>query len=314
MQSPFSQGSFTVRDILLHEAKALSNNGPIRAEPKEPFCGLDPFTRLHDFGAGGCRVQQWPDDEDPSAWGGRNESLLLDQLIHSPATWEVEKEYNNQFSQLLGSIDHSRLERGFRASDEGSEERLLGVLNDILCRVTAVAFVFLIQLWRSKPEHTSHPDYPAAFEALHQFSVHQIRTSQRRTSRSRVIAITVPQSSYLRSRETYDAYNSLVIGAVQRTGFTEKIHVANERGCKTSDEVLSSILDDADKGKDRDTSYLFKKFGLRGNWQSVPVGHIVQVKLTSFCTPFILSNLPRCRTLRLYPPARWVCLHRYGDI
>ena len=208
MQNPFSQGSFTVRDILLHEAKALSNHGPLRAEPKEPECDLDPFTRLRDFGAGGCRVQQWPDDDDPYTWGSRNESLLLGEPIHSPARWEVEREYNSRFNHLLALIDHSYLEGGFRASDEGREEQFLAVLNNMLCRVTAIAFVFFIQLWRRNPEYTSHPDYPAAFEALHQFSVQQIRTSQRMSSRSRGVAITVPQTSYLQSREKYEGYGS----------------------------------------------------------------------------------------------------------
>jgi len=312
MQNSFSQGSFTVRDILLHEAKALSDHALLRAEPKEPECDLDPYTRLRDVGAGGCRVQQWPDDEDPCAWGGRNESLLLDEPIHSPAKWEIEKEYSSRFNNLLASIDHSYLEGGFRASDEGYEEQFLAILNNILCRATAIALVLLIQLWRSNPEYTSHPDYPAAFEALHQFSVHQICTSQRMSSRSRGIAIAIPQTSYIQSTEKYEDYSPLLIGTAQRTGFAEKIHVANERGCKTSDEVLSSILDDGDK--DKDTNYLFKKFGLRNDWQSVPVGHIAQVKLRSFCTSFNLSNLPRCRTFRLYAPAIWACLHRYGDI
>jgi len=306
MLLPFSQGSFTIRDILLHEAKALSNHGTVTAEPKEPECGLDPFTRLRDSGAGGCHVQQWPDDDDPYAWGGRNESLLLDKPIHSPATWEIEREYHSRFDHLLGWIDHSRLGGG--ASDE---EQSLSILSDILSRVTAIAFVFLIQLWRSNPEYTSHLDYPTACEALHQFSVHQIRTSQRRTSESRGAAITVPQTFYPQSGEKYEGYDSLVIGTVQRRGFTEKIHVGNEGGCKTSDELLSSILDGTDN---KDTSYLFKKFSLRGDWQLVPVGHIVQVKLTSFCALSILSNLPRCRTLLLYVPARWACLRRYGDI
>ena len=64
----------------------------------------------------------------------------------------------------------------------------------------------------------------------------------------------------------------LVVGTILRTGFAEKTHAANERGCETADEVLSSVLDN---NADSDINVLFKQLSLRNNWQSVAVGHIV---------------------------------------
>jgi len=271
---PFSQQKFTVRDILCHEAEALSNHGPSRSEPKEPECSLDPFTRLHDLGAGMCHVKRWPDDIDPYAWGCRNESLLLDELICSPARWEVEEAYSANFKSLLGPIDYSYMEGVLKDDDEGYEQFLV-ILHNILLRVTSIAFVFLIQLWRRNPEHSTHPDYRIAFEALHHVIVQQIRTSQRMSPERRGVAVIVPRT---RSR---GKYGHLIIGTVQSTGFAERIHAVNEDGCRTTDEVLSSILDN---DEDQDTNSLFMKFGPRNDWQSVAVGHIVQVKTTIYCT------------------------------
>ncbi len=97
---PFSQQKFTVRDILRHEAEALSNHSPSRSE---------------------CR----------------NESLLLDEPICSPARWEVEEEYRGSFKSLLGPIDYSYMECVLKDDDEG----FLVVLHNILHRVTLIAFV-----------------------------------------------------------------------------------------------------------------------------------------------------------------------------
>ncbi len=167
---PFTERNFTVRDILWHEAEALSNHGPSRGEPKEPESDLETFTRLRNFGAGLCCVKQWPVDEEPYAWGCRNEALLLDEPIHSPARWEVEEEYRSQFNHLLQPIDYTHIS-GFRDSDGGQEGQFLVILNNIFQRLTTVAFIFLIQLWRRNSEHSSHPDYHVAFEALQSFSV-----------------------------------------------------------------------------------------------------------------------------------------------
>ena len=93
----------------------------------------------------------------------------------------------------------------------------------------------------------------------------------------------VPQTTYVRSRGKYGEYNPLVIGTVQRTGFSEKIHTADQRRCRTTDDVLSSILDN---DADQDTNNLFMKFGPRNDWKSVAVGHIVQVNSTVFCISF----------------------------
>ena len=297
----FSEQNFTVRDILRHEAGALSNHCPSRAEAKEPESDLETFTRLRNFGAGVCRVKQWPVDEDPYAWGCRNETLLLNEPIHSPAGWEVEEEYRSRFKYLLRPIDYTNIGGGFRDSD--GEQQFLVILNSIFQRLTTTAFVFLIQLWRRNPEHTSHPDYRIVFEALHNFTVQQIRTSERMTTRSREIAIMLPQTRY-------EGYKPSVLGTVQCTGFAEKIHSANERGCRTADEVLSSILDDTDQ----ETNNLFMRFGLRNDWQSVAIGQIVQVMLKfSACRLLPILDSPRCHTLHLSPPATWACLRQYGD-
>jgi hypothetical protein len=266
---PFSEQKFTVRDILRHEAEALSKYGPSRGKPKEPESDLETFTRLRNFGAGLCRVKQWPVDEDPYAWGCRNETLLLDEPIHSPASWEVGEEYRSRFPQLLLPIDYTDL-GGFRNSDGGERGQLLVVLNNMFKRLTTVALIFLIQLWRRDPEHSSHPDYHIAFEALHDLSVQQIQSSM---TQGHEVAIMLPQTSEIHSR--HDGYKPIVLGSVQRTGFAEKIHPANEGGCRTADEVLSSILDETDQ----DTNGLFARFGLRNDWQSVSIGQIVQVKL-----------------------------------
>jgi hypothetical protein len=279
---PFSQQEFTVRDLLCHEAEVLSNHSPSRSEPKEPECGLDPFTRLHDLGAGACRVKRWPDNIDPYAWGSRNESLLLDEPICSPARWEVEEAYRANFKSLLGPIDYSYLDGILKDDDKGYEEPFLVVLHNILLRVTSIAFVVLIQLWRRNPEHSTHPDYHIVFEALDRVVVRQIRTSQRTSPQCRGVAVMAPRTG---SKGNYD---HLTIGTVQRTGFAERSHAVNEHGCRTTDEVLSSILD----GDAEDTNSLFAKFGPRNDWQSVAVGHIIQVKLNIYCTPF-LPTLPR---------------------
>jgi hypothetical protein len=90
-----------------------------------------------------------------------------------------------------------------------------------------------------------------------------------------------------------------MVATVLCTGFAEKTHVANEDGCKTADEVLSSVLD---SNADYDTISLFKKFGLRNNWQSAAVGRTVQVKIAIFCTPsyqsLIHPDVPHCFSLR----------------
>ena len=100
-------------------------------------------------------------------------------------------------------------------------------------------------------------------------------------TRSDEVAIMLPQTSDLHSR--YEGYKPSVLGSVQCTEFAEKIHPANERGCRTTDEVLSSILNDAD----HDTNNLFMSFGLRHDWQSVALGQIIQVKLNFL---FIISE------------------------
>ena len=58
----------------------------------------------------------------------------------------------------------------------------------------------------------------------------------------------------------------LVVETILCTGFTEKTHAANKRGCETADEVLSSGLDN---NADGDINVLFKQLGLRNDWQSV---------------------------------------------
>jgi hypothetical protein len=118
---PFSQRSFTVRDILYQEAEALSKQGPSRGEPKEPECDLETFTRLHNFGAGACHVKRWPDNEDPYDWSCRNETLLLDETIHSPARWEVGEEYRGPFNDLLQPIDNVYMGSSMRIGDEGNK-------------------------------------------------------------------------------------------------------------------------------------------------------------------------------------------------
>ena len=100
-----------------------------------------------------------------------------------------------------------------------------------------------------------------------------IHNSER--SKSHDIGIIVPQTFYPPT-DKFEEFKPLVIGTVLRTGFAEKTHVANECGCETADEVLSSVLDD---NADGNTNVLFKQFGLRNDWQSVAVGHIVQVNL-----------------------------------
>jgi len=271
----FSEQKFTVRDILHHEAEALSNHGPSRGDPVEPECDLDPFTRLRDLGAGACRVKQWPDDEAPYAWGCRNESLLLDESIYLPARWEVDEEYRGRFNHLLGPIDYTYMDGGLNDSDRGYEGRLLVVLENILRRVSSIAFVFLIQLWRRNPEHISQPEYNAAFAALHHLSLKQIRTSERMSSQNRGVAVMVP---CIQSAKKYEEYNTLLIGTVQRTGFAEKVH-ADEHGYRTTDGVLSSILDN---DADQDTNDLFLRSGLRNDWQSAAVGHIIHVMSAIF--------------------------------
>ena len=282
---PFSQRSFTIREILYHEAKALSRQGPSRGEPKEPECNSETFTRLHNLGAGACRIKRWPNDEDPYDWGCRNETLLLDETIHSPARWEIGEEYRGPFNDLLRPIDNAYMGSSMRIGDKGYEEQLLFVLNSTLRRITAIAFIFLIQLWRRGPEYISHPDYHIVFDALHHFSVQRIRNSERSTSHD--IGIIVPRTFYPQMGKT-EELKPLVVGMILRTGFAEKTHAANERGCETADEVLSSVLDN---NADGDINVLFKQLGLRNDWQSVAVGHIVQVKTTTFCTSAYRSLL-----------------------
>lgn len=208
---PYSQRNFNVEVVLRHEAEALSNHSPSRGKPLEPECNFGMFTRLRNFGAGVCRVKQWPDDEDPYIWGRRNKVLLLNEPIFSPASWEVEDEYRGRFKNLLRSIDHTYL-GSFRDSDEGYEEQLMVVLNNILRRVTAIAFIFLIQLWRRKPEHSSHPDYLVVFEAMHNFSVQQIRTEDRRSSQSHALAVMVPRFISLQPKQRCEECKPMVIG------------------------------------------------------------------------------------------------------
>jgi len=105
-----------------------------------------------------------------------------------------------------------------------------------------------------------------AFEALHYAYVDRMRTTERTSSQSHGVAVTVPRTS------------TLFIGTVQHTGFAERLHTTDERGCRTADDMLSSILDD---GAYQDTSSLFMKFGLRNDWQAAAVGHIIQVQVTS---------------------------------
>jgi hypothetical protein len=269
----FTERNFTAREVLCHEAEALSKHGPSRGEPKEPESDLETFTRLRNFGAGVCRVRQWPDDEDPYAWGSRNESLLLDEPIHAPARWELAHKYREQ---LLGPIDSTYL-GGFRGSDGGDEEQFLVVLDNILRRLTVMAFIFFIQLWRKNPQHSSHSDYHVALDALHDLSFQLIRTSERTSSHE--IAVVIPRTELTELKGKYERFKPLVIGTVQSTGFTERIHVVNESGCRTADEVLSSMLENFE-----DTNDLFMKFGLRNDWQSAAVGHIIQVKLSIFCS------------------------------
>ena len=307
---PFSQQSFTARDILWHEAEALAKHGPSRGEPKEPTCNLETFTRLRDIGAGACRIKQWLDDEDPYAWGCRNKALLLDEPIHSPAKWKTEEEYRGPFNDLLQPLDHAYTGGGLRVSDEGSEEQLLPILISVLRRVTAIAFVFVIQLWRRNPEYISHPDYHVVFDALHHFSMQRIRTSN--GPQSHDIGIIVPRTFYPQSMDKHERFRPLVIGNVLRTGFTEKIYAAND-DCKTADEVLTSMLDDDDDA-DSDTNGLFRKFGLRNDFQSAAVGHVIKVKITFLLQRLLILNWPRCPTSLLSAPARWAYLHRCGDI
>lgn len=267
-----TEWNFTAREVLCHEAEALSKHSPSRGEPKEPESDFETFTRLRNFGAGVCRIRQWPDGKDPYAWGSRNESLLLDEPVYAPARWEFAQKYREQ---LLGPIDNTYL-GGFGGSDEGDEEQFLVVLDNILRRLTAMAFILLIQLWRKNPQYSSRPDYHVALDALHDLSFQLIRTSERTPSHE--IAVVIPRTELTESKGKYEQFKPLVIGTVQRTGFTERIHVANESGCRTADKVLSSVLE----GFDEDTNGLFMKFGLRNNWQSAAIGHIIQVNLSIF--------------------------------
>lgn len=273
---PFGQQSFTVKDILCHEAEALTKHSPSRGEPKEPNCRLETFTRLRDIGAGACCIKRWPDDEDLYTWGCKNKSLLLDEPIHSPAKWKTKEEYRGSFNDLLQLLDYAYTGGGLRVSDEGDEEQLLPILNSILRRITAIAFVFLIQLWRRNPEYIGHPDYHAVFNALHHFSVQRIRTSKRPQNND--FGIIVPRTFYPQLTDKHEGFQPIVIGNALRTGFAEKIY-AKDNNCKTADEVLTSVLAD-DNNADSNTNVLFKKFGLRNDWQSAAVGHIIQVKIT----------------------------------
>ena len=175
--------------------------------------------------------------------------------------------------------------------------------------MTSIVFVFLIQLWRRTLDYNTNAEYHTAFEVLQHFSVQQIRTSERMSS-SRGVAVQLPQLSRQRSAE-YEGYNPLLFGIVQRSGFSEKIHAANESGCRTSDEILSSILDN---DTDQDANHLFLGSGFRDDWQLAAVGHIIHVKSIICSLSFAILNSPRCRTLRLSALVGWACLLRYGDI
>ncbi len=140
-----------------------------------------------------------------------------------------------------------------------------------------MAFIFFIQLWRKNPHYSSHSDYHIALDALHDPSFQLICTSE--CTSSHEIAVVIPRKELAELKGKYERFKSLVIGIVQSTGFTERIHVVDESGCWTADEALSSMLENFE-----DTNDLFMKFGLRSDRQSVAVGHIIQVKLSIFCS------------------------------
>jgi hypothetical protein len=104
------------------------------------------------------------------AWGERNRGVLVDETIQ-PDIW----------SKLHHSIalraGFSRFVTPLRSSDNGNEQEYRGVVGKIFERVTAIAFLCLLNQWL-KPENRDHPDLSKALETLQHFEIQYEHTCE----------------------------------------------------------------------------------------------------------------------------------------
>jgi hypothetical protein len=182
-----------IADILKNEAKILCESSPIPSSLKRPTASRSHLTELAKNGQGPahCVLRKWPVESTPLKWGRRNENLLLHQVIHSDIWTQLGPGYDSIQRRLLTTRLPS-----MRADDNGNEEEYKHTIECLMDRIFAAAFLFYLNEWL-KPEHSEHPDRPAALKALKSFCVKAEHTNTDGTIRHDV-GILVPNSDMLR--------------------------------------------------------------------------------------------------------------------
>jgi len=176
MSSPYKNLTgepFRISALLHQEAAALTLCSPMKDTVKAPNGSKSNPTLDSKQGRGSshCMVRQWPSDKLPAAWGARNRTVLLDEVIQ-PAIWT---KLSDRHESLRTRATHSRLVTPLRSGDNGNEEVYRSIVAKIFERVTAAAFVFFLNQWL-QPQNEHHPDLSNALATLMYFEVKEEHT------------------------------------------------------------------------------------------------------------------------------------------
>ena len=165
---------FTIADILDKEASSLCIGSPHKTKTKEPSGSTSELTQLAKRGEGDahCVVRSWPNEETPTGWGKRNNSLL--EIVNLESLHDTDPDPN--VLHLVNRIKTSRIPR-LRLDDDGNEEVYRSVAEAIVQRTTALACFFFISQW-NKAENSCHPDALYVKQTLSSFEVLSETTSK----------------------------------------------------------------------------------------------------------------------------------------
>lgn len=188
-------GQLTIADILKDEAAFLCESSPIPSELKRPNASRSKLTELAKMGkgVGHCVVRRWPVNNTPSAWGRRNEQLLLNQPIN-PGIWT---KLGPEYDAIKRRIHTTRLS-SMRADDNGNEEEYRHTIEVMMDRIFGAAFLFYLNEWL-KPENSEDADYGIALQALKSFGVKAEYTHSDGSIRNDV-GIVIPFSNMFRKK------------------------------------------------------------------------------------------------------------------
>jgi hypothetical protein len=217
-------GPFKIADLLMQEAAGLTKYCPTKAKPKAPSGSKSRKTEMGKEGKGPahCTVRLWPPDKTPGAWGDRNHFVLLEETINSDIFKELmqmDPEYlhiRRRAQQVVYSL---------QSSDDGNEVAFRHLVQQLLSRLTAIAFLFFLNQWLKHPNDIG---FFNAMKAVLAFDVQQEFCSSATTRHD--VAVLIRRISSLP-----------ILRTMSSTADTVPLFMANAKSTGQSDYPYSSI-------------------------------------------------------------------------